>query len=246
MTELIIGRERGVERPRLAIYYEEKTLYFGKPGSVPNNVSRLKEDPDTSIRGYTIIGHCRVLIDDKLDITIEDMTDNNFMFINGVECKRRRHVKVDDVVELGPDRYRLALQDIISYITSQKVYHIGHLKKVYDDYQDTKRKWQERQGKFNAISAIPGVISMSSIALAGAGVARGPMIIVAVVFSIAFAIVRWGIAKSSPEKNRNLEDDFRAQYRCPNPSCDRFLGQTPYKELLRNKTCPYCKAKFEE
>ena len=252
MTELIIGRERGVERPRLAIYYEEKTLYFGKPGSVPNNVSRLKEDPDTSIRGYTIIGHCRVLIDDQLDITIEDMTDNNFMFINGVECKRRRHVKVDDVVELGPDRYRLALQDIISYVTSQKVYHIGHLKKVYDDYQRITQERQVKQGKLNSLSAIPGIISMSSIALAalpfdGFGPAvRVVMVVIAVIFSIAFAYMRWGMAKSSPEEVKKLEDDFRAQYRCPNPACDHSFGKTPYDELLRSKACPYCKAKFEE
>ena len=231
MTELIIGRQGGVERPRLIIQHEGKSIPMGDPGSVPMNVSRR---------------HCRVVIDDDFTISIEDLTADNFMFVNGVDCKRKRNIKMDDVIELGPDHYRLDLESVIKYFTAKRSYHIGHLKKVYDDYQDTKRKWQERQGKFNAISAIPGVISMSSIALAGAGVARGPMIIIAVVFSIAFAVIRWGIAKSSPEKNRKLEDDFRAQYRCPNPSCDHFLGQTPYNELLRNKTCPYCKAKFEE
>lgn len=249
MTELIIGRERGVERPRLALYYEGKTLYFGKPGSVPNNVSRLKEETDTSIRGYSIKGHCRVLIDDQFDITIEDITDNNFMYINGIECKRRRHVKVEDVIELGPDRYRLALQDIVSYITSQKAYHIGHLKKVYDDYQRIKQERQEKQGKFNSISGIPGVLSMSSIALSvvpGLENIRVPMIIIAVIFAIAFGVIRWGMSSSSPEQMRKLEEDFRDQYRCPNPSCHRFLGTTPYKDLLFHKTCPYCKAKFEE
>lgn len=231
MTELIIGRESGAERPRLAIHYEDKTIYMGKPGSVPQNVSRR---------------HCRILIDDGFNISIEDLTDNNFMYVNGKDCKRRSHIKMEDTIELGPDKYRLGLDEILKYFTSQRSYHIGHLKKVYDEYVQTKQSRQEKQGKFNAISGIPGVISMSSIALAGVGIARIPMLVVAVIFAIAFAVIRWGMAKTSPEQAQQLDNNFREKYRCPNPSCNHFLGQTPYKELISNKSCPYCKAKFEE
>lgn len=235
MTELIIGRQAGVERPRLSIQHEGKTIPMGDPGSVPKNVSRR---------------HCRILIDDDFNISIEDLTADNFMFVNGMECKRKNHVKMEDLVELGPDRYRLDLETIIKHFTAKRSYHIGHLKFVYDTYQKTIQDRQVKQGKVNSLSAIPGVISMSSIALAavpflGPGV-RIAMVVVAVVFSIAFAVMRWGSAKSSPEELRKLEDDFRAQYRCPNPACDHFLGKTPYDELLHNKSCPFCKAKFEE
>ena len=57
MTELIIGRQGGVERPRLMIQHEDKSIPMGDPGSVPMNVSRR---------------HCRVVIDDNFNISIED------------------------------------------------------------------------------------------------------------------------------------------------------------------------------
>ena len=232
MTELIIGRESGAERPRLAIQHEGKTIYSTKNGIVPKNVSRK---------------HCRILIGEDFNISIEDLTENNFMFVNGAECKRRGHIQIDDKIELGPDRFPVNLEEIIKHITAEQSYHIGHLEAIYDDYQRLKKERQEKQGKFNAISGIPGVISMASIALAAIpdlGIPRAPMLVVAVFFAIAFAVIRWGMATSSPEKAQQLENDFRDKYRCPNPTCNHFLGQTPYKDLLRHKSCPYCKAKF--
>ena len=43
-----------------------------------------------------------------------------------------------------------------------------------------------------------------------------------------------------------MENRFREQYVCPNSSCGRFLGAIPYKELIKNRACPYCKCKFTE
>lgn len=230
MTELIIGRESGAERPRLAIQHEGRVIYSTKNGVVPKNVSRK---------------HCRILIGEDFNISIEDLTENNFMFVNGVECKRRGHIQIDDKIELGPDHFSVNLEEILKYITAERSYHIGHLEAVYDDYQRIKKERQKQQGKLNAISSIPGVISMASIALMAAFPnLRTPMIVVAVFFAIAFAVIRWGMAVSSPEKAQQLENDFRDKYRCPNPTCNHFLGQTPYKDLLFHKTCPYCKAKF--
>ena len=190
MTELIIGRQAGVERPRLSIQHEGKTIPMGDPGSVPKNVSRR---------------HCRILIDDDFNISIEDLTADNFMFVNGVECKRKNHVKMEDLVELGPDRYRLDLETIIKHFTAKRSYHIGHLKFVYDNYQKAIQDRQVKQGKMNSLSAIPGVLSMSSIAMMAAFTDKGDtlrtvMIVIAVAFSVAFAVMRWGSAKSSPEE----------------------------------------------
>jgi hypothetical protein len=72
------------------------------------------------------------------------------------------------------------------------------------------------------------------------------MIIIAAFLGLVFALIRLRNAGTIPSKMKALEDSFRDRYVCPNPACGRFLGILPYKELLKNRSCPYCKAKFTE
>lgn len=232
MMELQIGRESGTESPRLAIVYDGKTNYYGQPGSVPKSVSRK---------------HCLVTVGEDMSIFIEDVTSDNFMYINGIDCKEKNHIKFADTVELGPDRYRLDLESIVKAFSSKQEWHIGHLEEIFDEYQAEKTKMQVKQGKMNAASMLPGMISMVSMLLMIVWDSTTPRLIlgtVAVVGMLFFFIYRNRSATSNPQKIKQLEDDFREHYVCPNPFCGHFLGTTPYKELLKNKACPYCKGKF--
>lgn len=232
MMELTIGRESGVDNPRLAVEQNGKTFYWGKPGSVPRSVSRK---------------HCLVKIDDDSKVLIEDITPNNFMYINGMDCKKKGGVTLSDTIELGPDRYRLDLEGIVKALSSQQTYSIATLKGVYDSYQKEKYDIQVYQGKLNALSALPGILSMTSIGIAVfIENARLVMIIVAAVFALVFALIRYRNASKIPSRTKKLDEEFRDKYICPNPACGHFLGVTPYKELLKNRTCPYCKSKFTE
>ena len=232
MMDLIIGRESGVENPRLAVEQNGKVSYWGKPGSVPNSVSRK---------------HCHVTIDDDTAIIIEDITSNNFLYVNGLDCKKKGGLKISDTIELGPDKYRLDLEGIVKGLASQQSYSIAHLEKIYDAYQQERINTQVSQGKLNALSALPGILSMTSIGLALIiPTARIVMIVIAALFMLAFALIRYRNASKLPKQAKKLEESFRERYVCPNPSCGHFLGMTPYKELLKNRTCPYCKAKFTE
>ena len=232
MMDLIIGRESGVENPRLAIEQNGKTFFWGSPGSIPRSVSRK---------------HCNVEMSEDGSFSIEDITPNNFMYINGVDCKKKNAVSMSDIVELGPDRYRLDLEGIAKALSSQQSYSIAHLRAVYDAYQKEKYDLQVYQGKLNALSALPGILSMTSIGIAVfLDKARIIMIVVAAVFALTFALIRYRNASKIPMRTRKLEDKFRDNYICPNPACGHFLGGVPYKELLKNKSCPYCKSKFTE
>ena len=232
MIELLIGRESGVENPRLAVTQNGQTLYFGTPGSVPKDVSRK---------------HCLIQIGDDSKMVVEDLTDNNFIYINGVDCKRKCGVNLSDTIELGPSKYRLDMDTIIKTLSSKQSFSIKHLEAIYDGYQKDKFDMQVKQGKLNALSALPGILSMTSIGLAVfIENARIIMIVIAAVFALVFALIRYRNASKVPLQTRKLEESFREKYVCPNPACGHFLGGTPYKELLRNKACPYCKAKFTE
>ena len=230
--DLIIGRENGVDNPRLSIEFNGKTFHWGKPGSVPKSVSRK---------------HCRVVIDDDAKVSIEDITTNNFIFVNGQDCKKKSSVALTDTIELGPDKYRLDLDGIVKALSSQQSYSIAPLQEIYDSYQKDKYDIQVSQGKLNALSALPGILSMVSIGIAFfIEKARLIMIIIAAVFAAVFAIIRFRNASKIPMRTKKLDESFREKYVCPNPACGHFLGLTPYKELLKNRSCPYCKSKFTE
>ncbi len=234
MIELIIGRESGVEKPRLAVTLHGQVHFFGIPGSVPKDVSRR---------------HCRIQVGEDSRMTVEDLTDNNFIYINGADCKRMVDVPLTDTIELGPSKYRLDMDGIMKALSTRQSFSIQHLEAVYDGYQKEKFDMQVKQGRLNALSALPGVLSMVSI---GAAVffqnqnVRTFAVILAAVFALSFAVIRYRNATVVPLKTRRLEEDFREKYICPNPLCHHFLGATPYKELLKNRNCPYCKSKFTE
>ena len=232
MMNLIIGRESGVDNPRLAIELDGKTFFWGTPGSIPRSVSRK---------------HCQVEMDDDGTVTVEDITPNNFMYINGVDCKKKGGVSINDTIELGPERYRLDLGGIVKALSAQQSFNISALQAIYESYQKEKYDIQVYQGKLNALSALPGILSMTSIGIAVfIDKARVIMIIVAAVFALVFAFIRYRNASKIPMRTRKLEESFRESYVCPNPACGHFLGGVPYKELLKNKECPYCKSKFIE
>ncbi len=232
MLDLIIGREGGVENPRLSVKCNEKVSFWGTPGSVPKSVSRT---------------HCHILVDNDANVSIEDVTPNNFIYVNGVECKRKDNVNLADTIELGPDRYHLELEAIVSALSSQQSFSIAPLNRVYESYQREKFDIQVKQGKLNALSMLPGILSMISIGVAVfLQEARIYMIVIAAVFALVFALIRYRNATKIPLKLKELDDSFREKYVCPNPTCGRFLGSTPYKELLKNKCCPYCKSNYTE
>lgn len=234
MIELIIGRESGTEVPRLAVYFNGHTSFYGTPGSVPKSVSRK---------------HCKVVVNDDSSILIEDITDNNFMYINGADCKKKNNVNTNDSIELGSSRYPLDLDTILKSFSSKQTYSIKHLKQIQEDYLGTKMEIQVKQGKINAASMLPGIISMFSMLLMVVWQNTLPRIIlgtIAVSGMVFFMVFRSRTAESNPKKMKEMEEKYRDTYICPNPACHHFLGQTPYKEVLKNRTCPYCKAKFTE
>lgn len=235
MIELIVGREEGKDRPRLAVTKDGKVSYFGEPGSVPKEVSRK---------------HCRILLEDDLSsMSIMDITENNFMYVNGQECKSKGRITLDSTIELSPVKYQLDLAAILKTFTSGQTFHIAHLYYVYEGYHQGKIDYQVKQNRLNALSAIPGVISMSSIGLSFAldnQVVRMVMIIIAAISALVFAAIRIKNAGKGPVFLKAMDERFHDEYVCPNPLCNRFLGSFQYKDLIRGKACPFCKAKYIE
>lgn len=235
--EIIIGREAGVQSPRLQISCDGKKFFLGSPGSVNNKVSRQ---------------HCR--IDVKSDGTINsitDITENNFMFINGKEYKSKKAIGIYDLVELGPERYKLDLAAVLKIVIGAQTYHIAPLRVIYDNYQKELMNMQIHQGKIGAVSSLPMILTMGSGVLVSIipGISqhvKTALIIVAVILMIVFICLRMKSASSNPQKRKELDDEFHKNYVCPNPNCKHFLGSMRPDELLTNNACPFCKSKLVE
>lgn len=230
---LIIGRESGVVAPRLCIKDGNRTKFIGQPGSVPKTVSR---------------NHCRIEKTNDGKLRITNISDQNSVYVNGIDCQSKT-IDKNDLVELGTDHYRLDLASVVKVIESVDVptsYSIIHLKQIWDNYSQAKLDMQIRERKINALSAIPGVISMISIALSFIDGFRAVFISVAAICAMVFAIIRLKGAENGPLKQRELEDGFQDDYVCPNPKCHHFLGNRSYKLVLKDGCCPWCKSKYTE
>ena len=138
--EIIVGRESGVAEPRLCLKFGNNVKYIGVAGSVPKSVSR---------------NHCVISIDDNNNLSVKNVSDMNALYVNGLEYKTKS-VTETDLIELGPEKYRLDLAAAIKAVKSNapkpaapagtpevKSYNISPLKKIYlfnTQFNDLSRK----------------------------------------------------------------------------------------------------------
>lgn len=230
--DVIIGREAGVPAPRLCLKVGNSAKFIGIPGSVPKTVSR---------------NHCRLELMDDGKIRISNVSDQNSLFVNGTEYKTKLITK-DDLVQLGAEHFNLDIPAILKVLVGDnvkpKVFKITHLRNIWENYSQAKLDIQIHERKVNALSAIPGVISMISIALSFINGLRAVFISIAAISALVCALVRMKNAEKVPLMQKEMEERFQDEYVCPN--CKRYLGNRSYKLVLKDGGCPWCKAKYTE
>ncbi|MBO7574596.1 MAG: FHA domain-containing protein [Bacteroidales bacterium] len=238
--DVIIGRESGAAAPRLCIKSGDKSAFLGAPGSVPKSVSR---------------SHCRLQIDGE-KMTISNVSDQNCLFVNGLEYKTKAITK-NDLVELGAERYRLDMVAVLALLIKApsagrapeqpQTYNISHLKHIWDDYSDRKVKMQQEERTFGTIRSVTGIltpIGLLCAILPNLANLRYFFVALTVILGIVFLYIQLGRSKEIPLLQKKMEEDFQDVYVCPH--CKHFLGNQSYKLVLRNGGCPWCKSKFTE
>ena len=238
--ELTIGRESSSPQSiggRLHVVSSSKKEYFiGLEGSVPKTVSRQ---------------HCKVIIDPDGNMVLVNLKPTNITFINGVVAVQKSIVKTD-MIELGSERFKLELKAILDMISSEipKTYNISHLKAVWEKYDQAKTEIQVQRDKSAAIQSVTGILSMASIACGfipsiPIGV-RGFLYAIAIVLAVVFFVYRIKHAGEFVHQLKELDEQFHKDYVCPNPQCQRFLGNIPYDDLVKQtKSCFVCKAEYK-
>lgn len=251
---IIIGKEPGAGRLLVAIPGMEQTSTVGSPGSVPNSVSRCKPLENTA--------HASITIDPAGILTLANLKTQNVTYVNGIEIATK-NIDFDSTVELGKDKYKVDIASVLEcarQIIKREVqidkshksskdgkFNISHLEQVWNDYQSGLRKLRESQKKINLIRSGCGIFTMCAMPCI---FFLGPIGYVLTGVGVAGNIYSFVGLKNdkTTETQEQLTEEFQDNYVCPNPKCNKFLGNLSYKLLKKQYSmhCPYCKCEFEE
>lgn len=269
---ILIGKEAGQGRLEIVVIGSSKPLigFIGNPGTVPNTVSRCKPAEN--------MAHAKLDIDSNGNMTLSNMKPQNITYVNGgeIESKRISHdaaialgaeqyaVNLTTILNSAKQLVKLVQHSQPNAATPQpttpekpkKVYNIKHLEAVWNRYHDEMKEIQKRQGEKGFMARLPMLFTMicgtlTAISI-GSDWANAIKIICGIFTGIALILMIYSLvnAKSdtSIEDKERLIEEFQEHYCCPNPECNKFLGNQSYKMLKKQTSmrCPHCKSEFIE
>lgn len=254
---ILVGKEPG--QGRLLVAVQGKAAAIGSPGCVPNCVSRCRPTEN--------VAHAKIAIDQNGNITLTNMKDQNVTFVNGSEIASKR-INQSDTVELGKDRFSVSVPLILETAKkivgatgggggkpepSKKKFNITHLSGVWDRYEqeiDRIAQQQQETGKKRMLPIMVGSLSGVASPILATLVAVNTLYITVPVAAISFGLyfVNYKKKDTSYEERKAAMEKFTDEYVCPNPECNKFLGNLSYKLLKKQYSmqCPYCKSEFVE
>lgn len=127
-----------------------------------------------------------------------------------------------------------------------KTFNISHLRKVWEDYNNTNIKMLDSQRKTNLIRTGLGIFTMCAMPTIFFFGPVGYILTVIGVLGNIYSFAGMRNAETAEERQRR-QDAFEDTWVCPNPDCGHSLLAKNYKLLARDfGSCPYCKCKYVE
>ncbi len=239
---LLIGREE--DQSRLVVQAGKKLFAFGAPDSVPLSVSRYKPEQRTA--------HCRLDIDDRTHkLQIVNLNPANYTWVDGCQVTDvPMEVDWDANVQLGGEYYNLDFRNILSQLGIETPVAIGHLERIYTNYERARLDLQIQQQKKANQQRLQGILSQASMVvmvipsllpdkvLEVPGWLRAVLICSALLLGIIFFIRGNKSGNILAVQMKNLDQQLEHDYVCP--SCQNFVGNRPYKMLIAQGRCPIC------
>ncbi|MBR6589751.1 MAG: FHA domain-containing protein [Bacteroidaceae bacterium] len=251
---ILIGKEPGQGRLMVAVSGTGKSASLGAVGSVPGCVSRCKPAEG--------VGHAAVVIDASGNMILKNVKSQNITYVNGQEIVSKR-ISVSDSIELGKDRFGINLSTVLETAKKlvvsvsvpsgggggsvTKTFNIAHLEVVWTDYHNGLRSLRENQKRVNLIRSGCGIFTMCAMPCIFFFGPVGYVLTAIGVIGNIYSFIGLKNDNTGDEQER-LTEKFQERYVCPNPDCNKFLGNQSYKLLKRQYSmhCPYCKCEFVE
>lgn len=232
-----------------------KQIVIGRNGNQPFPLN----DPKVSGQHAVLV----VYENGQIQLTDTNSTNGTFIY-NGktfvrIQPHQPYNVTLDTMLQLGPET-RFHVRKVIGERTPPPPtpeYDISHLRKIYNKYTETKMALETKSSTINGLRSLTIVASVVA-GTAGLGLARflgydndvliqGIMTasFLAVTVTILLIIINVKSKNLIREKNEN-EHMYSVKYCCPNPKCHASFKGKVYENILSERRCPKCKAKFYE
>ncbi len=241
--ELILGRDP--QGNQLIVVADGKPYRLDVGNNVPNTVTRF--DPANST------GHCRIVISTN-GMRLENLNEMNVTYVNGENVESCK-IGMNSVVELGEDQYRINIPKILKLIGYQPSYSIKHLRRVWErsdkallrlHLQEKKKQNQQKlQGIVSQVSMLCVIIPSVMPSFPIPPWLRAVLVVGALGMGIYFYMKGNRTDDSFIIKKRELDEQFKEDYLCPNPKCKHFLGFTPYDTIKSRKKCGICNCNYQ-
>lgn len=246
----MIGRDPEKSNLLVSVVENGKSFTLGALGSVPHSVSRCRPNEGTA--------HAKLAVGEDGKMTIYSLNSNNSMYVDGVETGVKE-MGPRSRVELGMDRYRLNLKEILdgaSKIVPSLPKDISHLKEVWDKYDAEQDRIVLAQQEMAKKRMQPIIVSSASGIVSGiaACVELSTLWLTLPVTAIVSYLYyrNYNSKDTTHEDRKSATKEFQRSYVCP--SCGHFLGNLQYDVLKNNLTnpkdhkmyCSHCKCELIE
>ena len=181
---------------------------------------------------HIMLMHARVVVQQNGLQYIEERDRKAFIQVNGIRVKRKV-IKAGDEIILGQTRFSLHRyfkfeQDQITGLRQPNDFseEFGSLRQIYDNYMEGReriyREARRKDSVFDPVMLIPfaGVLLRKVLHNELGGKAQ----------------------INQQEALNNLRHEFSKLYRCPNPDCNKPLGEIPWNTLAEQASCDTCRA----
>lgn len=250
-----------------------RKVIIGKEGNQPFAL----HDPKVSRRHAEL----SVLDNGQLILVDTDSTNGTFIY-NGqqfvrIQPGKQYPVKGDTMIQLGPET-RFHVRKLVPGLAvgqnaapakatqgsgaplkpagdkqpQAKKCDISHLRKISENYSDTKMEIQTKQGSINSMRSLTLIASLAATVV---GTILGEVFgdkIIGLVLGVVVALVIIGtLITVINHKNKQLirlqndnEKNYALKYCCP--ECHYSFKNKLYENVLAERRCPKCKTEFYE
>lgn len=270
---ILIGKEPAQGRLLVAIRDNRRCAAVGTPGSVPPCVSRCMPDQGAAHASLTVDGNGVMVLTnlkpqnvtyvDGAEIASKRVTPSSRVQLgcdrysidlalvvrtaSQLSTPQRPHDSATIMQGSHRGPVRGPLLDPPPPADDKPVFKIVHLERVWDDMQERRKEIQQRQKRINLIRSGCGLFTMCAFPCIAI---LGPVGYVMTAVGILGNIYSFVGLKNdnSTEVLERINEDFQDRYVCPNPKCNKFLGNMSYRLLKRQYSmqCPYCKCRYTE
>lgn len=265
--KILIGKDPSNDRLLVAVSGLGKNAAAPLAGTsaVPASVSRCLPGAG--------VAHACISVDEKGVLTLENLKSQNVTFVNGKEIVSKR-VTVNTDVQLGRDRYSVQIATIIEAAgrlvganvirqgqaagsnqagnsgtvpppAPKQKFNIRHLEMVYDNMKAEQRRIKEGQRRLTLIRSAAGIFTSCALL---ASFVFGQFAYILTGIGVLGNIYTLFVMKNNDttEEMERINEEFQDRYVCPNPDCQKFLGNMRYKLLRKQYSmqCPHCKCGF--